>query len=198
MLEGVGSRMRDRWLSQGLSVNDGASPAAIAAFEARYQVVLPNSFREYIATADGFDLRQLDDDVIRFWSLAQISPLTYWDPKYAERPSYRNPESFFCFADWAADALVYFIRLTPSAEDYGKIYALGLDDKPEQFAESFEHFVDHYLARTLRDQKYYFLREYMERLLGRPATAMVHLAADNAPLPQETVAGLPSGKRRPV
>ena len=121
----------------------GASEEEIRRFETRYAVHLPEDFRRYIASINGFDQSEhwmTDDDLITFLSLNEIKPLKeYWSPVVADA------EDFFVFADYSIAAHVYAIRLRNTASEQNQVVVVY--EELIEVAHSFSEFIERYLQR---------------------------------------------------
>jgi cell wall assembly regulator SMI1 len=130
------------WLRQGIKLNAGASEAGFAAFERKYNILMPEDLREYFATVNGFDGSEywmIDENVITFLSLEEVKPLSeYWSPDVPDA------ESYFVFADYSISAHVYAIRLLNDIAD-GNAVVVAYDGKPIKVADAFTEFVEGYL-----------------------------------------------------
>jgi hypothetical protein len=131
------------WVRQGIKLRRGATELEFAAFEARYNVRLPEDVREYFASVNGFDGSEhwmTDKEVITFLALDEMKPLSeYWSPAVADSDSY------FVFADYSLAAHVYAIRLDSSRHrnDVAVVY-----DRTVEVASSFSEFIQGYLENN--------------------------------------------------
>ena len=132
--------LKQFWLRQGIKLRKGATEEELTAFEVKYKIRLPQDFREYLATVDGFDGSEWDNEVITFLGLDEIKPLTeYWSHPVPDSYSY------FVFADYSLSAHVYAIRLDASVpgNDVVVVY-----DRTVGVARSFSEFIEGYLENS--------------------------------------------------
>ena len=138
-----GEALKTFWLRQGVKLRPGAIVDEFTAFEARYNVRLPEDLREYFAAVNGFDGSEhwiTDDEVITFLGLDEMKPLSeYWSTIVADSDSY------FVFADYSLSAHVYAIRLDTSgrANEVVVVY-----DRLIKVAGSFSEFMTSYLENN--------------------------------------------------
>jgi hypothetical protein len=131
------------WLRQGIKLRRGASQDELSAFEARYNIRVPEDLREYFAAVNGFEGSEheaTDDEAITFLGLDQMKPLSeYWSPAVADSDSY------FVFADYSIAAHVYAIHLDASVHrnDVVVVY-----DRTVEVANSFAKFIEDYLEKN--------------------------------------------------
>lgn len=138
-------RLVERWAEQGIRSDGGAGEDAIQAFEAGYGVRMPEDLRAYFRHVGGVRMDgespALDQDLIRFWRLEDVETLaSSWVPAPDAR-------SWFVTADYSIWVWAYVIRLSadpsaaaPVAVSFGSAELLPV-------ADSFEEFVEKYLAR---------------------------------------------------
>ncbi|MEZ5989998.1 MAG: hypothetical protein R3F30_12895 [Planctomycetota bacterium] len=111
----------DRW---GDLARPPAGPAAIAAFEERYGVVLTPDFRAYLERCDGMEELSPDDDLISSWQLDRILPADEAGWSKGEVRGELGPEGrFFTFSDWALEAFGYQIELHDAPDRENRIVA---------------------------------------------------------------------------
>ena len=140
-MNALGELVKTHWLGQGINVRRGATESEIAAYEARYQVCLPEDMREFFTVVNGFDNRdgeEVDNDMITFFSLEEIKPLKATDWGIAARA-----ESYFVFADWSISAHVYALRLSKDCTASGPVVVVY--DALVKVADSFTEFMRAYL-----------------------------------------------------
>ena len=138
-------RLKNYWLSHGVTFNTGASKADLAGFEHRFGVSLPYDLRDYFLTVNGMPEEATDNEMIRFWMLEEVKPLTTGAPSYAKTDYVTDPESLFLFADHSLWAHAYAIRLFASAEKDNEIFMIG-GDCPIRLFRSFGELIDSYLT----------------------------------------------------
>jgi hypothetical protein len=81
-MNSVGELLKTRWLCQGIKLRGAATESETTAYEAKYDVCLPEDMREFFAVVNGFDNRngeEVDSDMITFFSLEEIKPLNASD-----------------------------------------------------------------------------------------------------------------------
>ena len=121
----------------------GARDDELAAFEARYDIRLPEDLRKYFAAVNGFDGSEhwmTDEEVITFLGLEEMKPLReYWSTEVIDSDSY------FVFADYSLAAHVYAIRLDGS----GRNEVVVVYDRTVEVASSFSEFIEGYLENNV-------------------------------------------------
>jgi hypothetical protein len=134
-------RLKAHWISSGAKVGSPARPEAIEAFEARYEVQLPDDLREYFLVVNGLEEDEWDDQMTEWYPLEKWRRLTEtgWSLK-----GFQDPASYFFFADYSLDALGYVIRLSANRSDPNLIMRLG--GVPDLIAESFSQLIEAYLV----------------------------------------------------
>ena len=141
----VGESIKRHWSSHRVEINSGVSESVLDAFEAKHSVVLPADFRDYFRSVNGMPPDEVDDDMIRFWMLEEVTALPKGAPEYADRGYVENPETLFLFADYSIWAHAYAIRLGTTALDSNEIVIVG-SESPKLIFDSFSGFVDAYLT----------------------------------------------------
>jgi hypothetical protein len=139
-MNSVGELVKTHWLRQGIKLSRGATESEISAYEAKYDVCLPEDMREFFAVVNGFDNRngeEVDGDMITFFSLEEIKPLNASDWGLAS-----HAESFFVFADWSISAHVYAVRLLKDCAASGPVVVVY--DSLVKVADSFGEFMQAY------------------------------------------------------
>jgi hypothetical protein len=137
--------LREFWRSRGIQTNPGAADGEIDAHQVRFAIRLPDDVRAYFRAVNGMSSgpesrADMDDDLIRFYPLAECRPLS------VEWPEDRLPdaEAFLCFADYSIWCWGYGVRVrTPEA---GEVHAL-YGGKSVKVADSFIDFLAAYLRR---------------------------------------------------
>jgi hypothetical protein len=131
-------RLLARWREAGVQVPAGASERDILAFEERFGVRLPESFRTYLRAADGMaDGDWHPDDLIHFWTLAEIS-------RHLAEPTASEIYPFVPFADYSLDCWVWVFPLDPGGRVPDTVCTYG--PTLQNCAHDFEGFVEAYLA----------------------------------------------------
>jgi hypothetical protein len=139
-------RINARWAAEGIAIRPGNSPESLAAFEARYQVVLPPAVREYFAAVDGSG-DDSDEELLRFWPLEEVIPIAEGSGR--DRAELPELEHWFLFADFLICSHTYAVRLTPDPGNGGTVAAFnGLDMEVQ--AGSFALFLERYLFEPKR------------------------------------------------
>lgn len=137
-------RLSEYWQRSGLAIQPGVDPAAIRAFEAKYEVHLPADLRSYFLVVNGTG-PDMDPDLYRFWPLEEVKPVEEeLNEVYPDRYSYLG---CFVFADHCISCWDYAARLECHGETAGPVFrATGTNPPREQMAASFVEFIEMYLA----------------------------------------------------
>jgi len=139
----IGESLIQFWSRHRRKLRHGASKVKLQEFEDKYNVLLPDDFKDYFATVDGFDGSDnwmTDENAITFLPLAEVLPSSKtWA---LEVP---DADSYFVFADFAVLCHVYMIRLRNDLSLGNPIFIVR-DEIPKQIAGSFSEFVRGYLA----------------------------------------------------
>lgn len=138
-------RVHDVWRRSRIVIPHGATANEIAAFEAKYGVVLPPDVREYFIAANGTG-NDMDEGLYRFWPLAEVQPVhdILVSPRfiYPDRFAYPN---CFAFADHSINCCDYALRLTDDPTQPAPVFRVtGSDPLGEQMASSFREFMGRY------------------------------------------------------
>jgi hypothetical protein len=143
------TRVVNRWRAEKLTVRPGADAEAIASFERKYQVALPQDLRDYFTTVDGMDGNETDDKVYRFWQLGEVKPV---EEELSDARGVVYPDRFaypgcFVFADYCMNCWDYAVKLTDDPGQSAPVYRVTASDVPgEQMAPSFREFMERYAA----------------------------------------------------
>jgi len=136
----------DRIRTELLDLNGEVRPPAteaLAVFEERFSVVLPESAKVAYAIMDGSDYStDPTRSWIRFW------PIQEWKVAGNSLPpgsSEADKERLFLLADYADECVYYAIDLRSESSTFGHIYALGAT-RVSDVASSFSEFVQLALA----------------------------------------------------
>jgi hypothetical protein len=134
----VGELVKIHWLRQGIKLRPGVSAAQLSAFEAKYDVRLPEDMRECFSAANGFEDGECDDEYITFFPLEEIERLnaSAWGLAVPASP-------YFVFADWSISAHVYAIHLSKEAASNPVVVTYN---KLVKVADSFGEFMQGYVA----------------------------------------------------
>ena len=138
-------RLKDHWNSLRVKFNEGVTENSIAAFECQYGVVLPTDMRVFFLTLNGMPDDIADEEMIRFWRLEEVKPLSSVAPAYATPDYIDNSQSLFVFADYSLWAHAYAIRLDSRECDTNEIFIIG-GDYPVPLFHSFSELVDRYVV----------------------------------------------------
>jgi hypothetical protein len=141
----LGEILRREWVNQGIDINSGVSESELRAFEETYNVALPHDVRDYFLTVNGMDRESTDDALIRFWTLAEVAPISQAAPEFAN-PSYlEDGELFFLFADFSLWTHAYAIRMEQRETESNEVLIIG-NESPRLLSSSFTEFVERYLT----------------------------------------------------
>jgi|SRR5215469_11878700 len=144
---GIGQKLASHWGRQNIALNPGVSEEDLADFQARYGVCIPKDVASLFLVVNGMSGSQTDDDLIRFWPLEEVRPLSEEAPTLVNP---RDPEcgrSLFVFADYSIWAYAYAITLTRAAGE-NPVFRV-VDIEPDKIASSFAEFTDLYLGGNL-------------------------------------------------
>lgn len=117
-----------RWSSNGVPPHVGASDSAIAEFEQRHGVRMPPDVAMYFRVLGGMELGDWDEELIRFWKLAEVEPV----PSLA---------AYFVFADWSISAHEYAVQISDAHPS--SVVCMGREPLP--IASTLETFWKQYL-----------------------------------------------------
>jgi len=138
------------WRRSGIPNRAGVRPAAITAFEARYNVRLTADVRTYLSTVDGTGDEMDDDLFFRFWPLAEIKPVR--DVLVDTKSRFQHPDRYlypdcFVFADHCVSCWDYAVKLTSEPDQPAPVYRVTGSEIPgERLADSFREFMAKYVA----------------------------------------------------
>ena len=141
----VGESLKRHWSSHDVEINAGVSEAELRAFDEKYGVVLPGDLRDYFSCVNVMPPDVVDDGMIRFWMLEEVTPLSEGAPEYSDRNYVQNPETLFLFADYSIWAHTYAIRLGKTGLESNEVVIIGYKS-PKVISDSFSGFVDTYLT----------------------------------------------------
>jgi hypothetical protein len=138
-------RLLERWGEQEIRSAGGAGEDEVRGFEKRHGVRLPAGLRDYFLQVGGIavdgESPALDQDLIRFWPLDEVSTLAKaWVPAH-------QAERWFVIADYAMWTWAYAVRLSRDAQDAAPIAVSFGGAELRPIADSFEGFVEMYLRR---------------------------------------------------
>ncbi|HEX8212117.1 MAG TPA: SMI1/KNR4 family protein [Longimicrobium sp.] len=138
-------RLVERWEEQEIRSAGGAGEDEVRGFEKRHGVRLPAGLRHYFRYVGGIavdgDSPALDQDLIRFWPLDEVSTLAQaWVPA-------PGAERWFVIGDYAMWTWAYVVRLSADAEEAAPVAVSFGSAELRPIAGSFEEFVELYLRR---------------------------------------------------
>jgi hypothetical protein len=138
--------LRDYWSEQGILNERCATDGEIAAFEARYNVILPYDLRMYFRLVNGTTQGRLgleDEDLIGFWHLDQVRTFAEEDAGGGAK----NPETLntFAFADQSIWCYGFGIQLSVDPTVPAPVVSDGATDGIFRVASSFTEFIEGYL-----------------------------------------------------
>src|ERR1700733_1703617 len=132
-------QLRTQWQECGVSIRPGATDSELAVFENNYHTKMPTEFVVYLELVDGMNLGDCDTHSIRFWPLAEISPLSAVLPEQDSTTT----NDIFVFADYSIWTHGYAIKTgEPGA---GSVVLVG-GESPLPVSPTFEEFVAAYLG----------------------------------------------------
>jgi hypothetical protein len=147
-------RLIDHWTAQGLKIAAGATEREVVSFESQNRVSLPEDFREYFLKVNGMvqDFENSCDQTgFAFWPLSLVTSVAKECAKRSPtEPTFRDPESYFVFADYLQWSWAFAIHIDANSPDDGQVVHVGTL-RPKVVAGSFTEFVNLYLqdAREL-------------------------------------------------
>ena len=144
------ARLRETWLAHNVKINQGVKEEDLKRFQAQYGIILPEDFSEYFLCMNGMDINTTDTELIRFWSLEELRPLTDEAPEYAQSDYLKNAACVFPFADYSIWSHAYALRLSAEKSAQNEIYVIGCR-QPILLAKSFAEFINLYLSRKVLD-----------------------------------------------
>src|SRR2546423_12779931 len=131
-------KLKDYWLGDKVKVNPGASNEVLERFESKYKVKLPPDLRKYFSGMNGMTEGETDKDLIRFWPIEELVPLSEYHWESILRPEAR---SLFIFADWSIEAHLYTIQFGKDNAEANKVFVMGQHQRGmQEVAESFTDF----------------------------------------------------------
>lgn len=146
-----------RWLAQHEPVRPGATPAEIAAFEARHDVVLPKALRMFFTAMDGMEEIGADTEFMYFWPLGVMNTITALPTGHSGTPYYSRIEknlpeadSYFAFAEHTIWVFVLAVKLSADADDPAPVILIENDGEWIEISPSFEEFLQIYAANPFQ------------------------------------------------
>jgi hypothetical protein len=135
-------RIHVRWLDSSAPLEPGTAPSDLAAFEARHGVRVPPAFAALWGAANG---NHGDENLTRFWPLAEIRRLTEEDQLRGKGRLPAEARDYFAFADYMIFSHVYAIRLTADGQD-GPVWWVFSATEHVEIGPTFEAFLRAYAA----------------------------------------------------
>ena len=145
-MERIGESLKQFWMQQGgIKLKLGASETELLTFENKYDVRLPEDFKDYLSKVNGFDDSDVDEEFIIFLPIDEIEPLSI---NWSQSP---EAKSYFIFADWSISCHVYAIKLTKDTK-FDNPIIIGFNDNksPTQIADSFSEFAQSYIKNDYK------------------------------------------------
>src|SRR4051794_814306 len=109
--DGLVQQIIDKWRSLGVEM-PGVGADAVNAFEILYGVVLPRSMRSLWTISDGMQEGTSDDMFIRFWSLAEVVPVS----SHMTGCDLQAYAGVYLFADYSIWAHAYGVVMAANSE----------------------------------------------------------------------------------
>ena len=130
-MEELVARLLARWKAAGVAPNPGATEAAMAAFERKHGVRIPDDLRAFLALVNGIAFSELD-------GLARLRPVEEFFP-IVDAPGY------YCFGDYNIEGSLWGVRLhgDPGAGNPVRVVYYRADGW--EAATSFTDFLSRYL-----------------------------------------------------
>lgn len=124
--------------------------ADVESFQLKYGVAVPADVLAYLLTVDGSSDGDMDEDLFRFWPLAEIVPV---HEELDERGGVVYPDRFaypdcFVFADYLVSSWLYAVKLTADPRQPAPVYRVTASQAPgEEMATSFREFMVSYARK---------------------------------------------------
>jgi cell wall assembly regulator SMI1 len=144
MTSSASDKLIAHWQRHGLALNEGCDAQTVVAFEREHGVILPEAVRDYFRSVNGMKETfkdSVDPKGFSFWALHRLMPLE--EIVQSAIPTKVTSTMFFLFADYFESSWTYACDF--AAGSTGAVILVGRD-VPETIAESFEEFVDLYIA----------------------------------------------------
>ncbi|MEO6909138.1 MAG: SMI1/KNR4 family protein [Abditibacteriaceae bacterium] len=129
-------RLRQHWLNQGFSLDNGASKSQLEELQSKYQIILPDDFKEYLLSISWSKDYDSDDQTISFRTINRIN-----EEAFVYR--YSDTENYLAFADFLISSHEYGIKLQ-SHSSTTPVFLLW-NHTVIQIASSFTEFLERYL-----------------------------------------------------
>ena len=139
--------LRERWIAEGIACDRPATDADVAAFEARYGVVLPSDIRAYFTTVNGTAIGAYgmeDEYLLGFWHLDEVRSFAEVFAGGSVRTPSPEEERTFVIADHSIWVYGFGIQLSADPEAPTPIVA-DVASPYHRVAESFAEFLAAYL-----------------------------------------------------
>lgn len=142
-METLTQRLSDLWLTNGVELRPGVSEQAIEQFEKRHGVLLPLDLRDYFLTLDGTGQNQMDDGMLAWWSLDEVTPLA----DVEKSVELEHSQQYFVFADFLISSHHYAIGLFPERAEKNPVVSTS-DHPIPVIADSFSDFLRKHLEHS--------------------------------------------------
>ncbi|TWU48971.1 hypothetical protein Poly51_48750 [Rubripirellula tenax] len=144
-------RLAKQWNLTDVSPDALVTADAIASFENRFALTLPNDVRAFYERFNG--LLDMDNDLNRFWPIGELDTVPAIVEPYSGTPDYggissRLPhaERYFAFADHSIWVHVYAIRLAEHPDSNTSIVWIADGNTFDILADTFAGFWEMYLT----------------------------------------------------
>ncbi|MEO6908000.1 MAG: SMI1/KNR4 family protein [Abditibacteriaceae bacterium] len=133
-------QLRQHWWNQGFTLGNGASESQLKELESKYQIILPDDFKEYLLSINWSRDYDWDGETISFWTINRINE---------EALNYRRSEKehYLVFADYLISSHEYAIKLESQATATSPVFFVYYDCV--QAAPSFTEFLEGYMANDM-------------------------------------------------
>lgn len=135
--------LRAYWSAHGLTPGPGVTADALTALEELHGLHLPHEVRAYFTCVNGVVGGRdgaWDADLIAFWPLREVQPLSTLTPG----TMVPHAERMLVFADWSIDAWFYAALLPEDAAGPAPVFIVG-DDHALPVARSLSEFFTRYM-----------------------------------------------------
>lgn len=140
--DGFVDRIHSRWLDSSVPPEPGVAPSDLAEFEARNGVRVPPAFAALWRMANG---NHGDENLTRFWPLAEIHRLTEEDQLRGSAKLPVEARDYFAFADFMIFSHLYAMRLAADGRD-GPVWWVLDTTQQVEIAPTLEAFLRTYAA----------------------------------------------------
>lgn len=139
--------MIERWRSHGIAIPAGVDESAIADFETRYGVKMPNDMREYFVAVNGMgEYGTCDEEMFCFFPLQHVQSIAEWVPDRLHK--FQHSAEYFLFADHSISLPSFAIRLDRQQNTVNPLASVFSDFGHllvQNFYTSFSDFLSQYL-----------------------------------------------------